>query len=56
MTEQGSECRATAYGGPWIRLAAWGPYNGGAVPMSYTDSTVSPDTLYYYKESVGLNQ
>lgn len=41
--------RAPAYGGPWTRLATWGPYNGGAVPMSYTDSTVSRDTLYYYK-------
>ena len=44
--------RAPAYGGPWTRLAAWGPYNGGAVPMSYTDTTVSSDTLYYYKVRV----
>ena len=44
--------RAPAYGGPWTKLAAWGPYNGGAVPMSYTDSSVGRDTLYYYKVRV----
>lgn len=44
--------RAPAYGGPWTRLAAWGPYNGGAVPMSYTDPSVSRDTIYYYKVRV----
>lgn len=44
--------RAPAYGGSWTQLAAWGPYNGGAVPMSYTDTTVNPDTLYYYKVRV----
>src|SRR5262249_40658448 len=44
--------RAPAYGGPWTRIATWGAYNGGAVPMSYTDSAVSPDTLYYYKVRV----
>ena len=44
--------RAPAYGGPWTPLAAWEPYNGGAVPMSYTDTAVNPDTLYYYKVRV----
>ncbi len=45
--------RAPAYGGPWTKLAAWGPYNGGAVPMSYTDDfKIDPDTLYYYEVRV----
>jgi hypothetical protein len=41
--------RGPAFSGPWTRIAVWGSYNGGAVPMSYTDSAVSRDMLYYYK-------
>jgi len=52
--EQGYDLyRGSAYGGPWTRIASWGPTPGVAGTMEYTDYGLSRDTQYWYNAIPG---